>query len=296
MSKMDLHIHSNISGDGEFSPLDIIRQCRAQGMELVALADHNSVRGLPEVLEVAGEIQVISGVELDCVYRKRHFHLLGYGIDHTRDEFSEIEKDILRQEINAGEEKVRLFTKATGISVDIEEALTASGNGVITGELIAELLLAREDAETHELLHPYLPGGTKSDMPNVRFYWDFFSEGKPAHVPMRYFSLPDAVALIHSAGGFAVLAHPDQNLGGDDGLLQGIISEKIDGLEVFSSYHSREASLHYLEIAEQNNLLVTCGSDFHGKNKPNIKIGGHGSWRSDDELISGIRKKLSEQG
>lgn len=295
MSKIDLHIHSCFSGDGEFLPREIIARCKALDMELVAIADHNSVRGVAEAMDEAGELKVISGVELDCTYEGRNFHLLGYGFDYTREEFDAVEQDILRQERDAAKEKIRLFQNATGLPVNEEEVFAAADNGVVTGELIAQLLLAREDAGQYETLRPYLPGGAKSDMPNVRFYWDFFSEGKPACVPIKYLSLRDAAALIHSAGGIAVLAHPGQNLGGDDRLLEGIISEKIEGIEVFSSYHSREEAAHYLDIAVRNNLLVTCGSDFHGRHKPNIVLGGHGAQWKDHELLAGMKKKLLKQ-
>lgn len=293
MSKIDLHIHSKVSDDGEYSPREIVTKCKLQGMRIVSVTDHNSVRAVAEALTEADRIRVISGVELDCTYCGKNFHLLGYGFDHTREEYTEVEQDILRQEKSIAEKKIRLFERATGIPVKVEEIIAASGGGVVTGELIAELVLARPDAKQYGILRPYLPGGTKSDMPNVRFYWDFFSEGKPAYVPVRYLSLPDAVALIHSTGGVAVLAHPGQNLAGDDTLLPGIIAEKIDGIEVFSSYHTQATSEHYLEIALQNHLLVTCGSDFHGKHKPKIRLGGHGALWEDSRLVAGMETWLS---
>ena len=292
MSKIDLHIHSCFSDDGEFSPAEIMRQCREQNMELVAIADHNSVRGAALAMEEAEGVQVISGVELDCVCCGRNFHLLGYGFDIGRREFSEIEQDIIRQEKTAAEEKIRLFRNATGLPVSVSEILAAAPDGVVTGEMIAEYALSLEQAEQYEILKPYLPGGEKSDMPNVRFYWDFFSEGKAAYVPIRYMELRDAAALIHDAGGIAVLAHPGQNLGGDDTLLYGIIEEGIDGIEAFSSYHSQEASARYVKIAEENGLLVTCGSDFHGKHKPNIRLGGHGALWEDERIMEGIAARL----
>ena len=106
MSKVDLHMHSSFSSDGEFSPEEIVRMCEAQGMEYIAVTDHNSVRGAEKALKAAAKARVISGVELDCVYRGCNFHLLGYGIDVKRHEFEEIERDILRQERNAAEEKL----------------------------------------------------------------------------------------------------------------------------------------------------------------------------------------------
>lgn len=285
MSKIDLHIHTNISDDGEFSPREIIAQCEEQGMNLVAITDHNSVRGVAEAMEAAKNLQVLSGVELDCTYECKNLHLLGYCFDYTRKEFSLLEQDILQQEKTAAEEKVKRFRNYTGIPISFQEVLDVSHNGVVTGELIADLVLAKDTATNYEILKPYLPGGEKSDMPNVRFYWDFFSEGKPAYVPIHYPSLPEAIALIHDAGGIAVLAHPGQTLPDNDALLAHIISENIDGIEVYSSYHNRTACEHYFNVANKNHLFITCGSDFHGKHKPNIKLGGHEATCEDDNQM-----------
>jgi predicted metal-dependent phosphoesterase TrpH len=277
VSKVDLHIHSKFSDDAELPIKYIMEKCMARNMELVSITDHNSVQGASESLEWNTEMRVLSGVELDCTYRGNNFHLLGYGFDHKRKEFYEIERDIFEQEVEAAEKKIVLFQKATGIPASAAEIIASAGGGIVTGEHVAEYVLAREDASEYEALKPYLPGGDKSDMPFVRFYWDFFSHGKPAHVPIRYISLADANDLIHSANGISVLAHPAQNLKGGYGLLDSIIAEGIDGLEVFSSYHSKEDAAYFLDVAKQNGLLVTSGSDFNRKNKPNIEIGCYGA-------------------
>lgn len=277
MSKIDLHIHTNRSDDGEFSPAEVLTKAKKLNMDTIAITDHNSVRGIPEAHAAADTIQVLPGIELDCTYSGKNFHILGYCFDYTRPEFTTIEENILYQEKQAAEEKIQLFQRASGIPFKVSEILAAADEQIVTGELIGEILFAREDAWHYEILRPYLPGGAKSEMPNVHFYWDFFSEGKVAYVPIRYLSLPDAISLIHSAKGHAILAHPGQNLGGDDTLLSHIISEGIDGIEAFSTYHNKLIMQHYYEKALRNHLHVTCGSDFHGKNKPQIQLGAHGA-------------------
>lgn len=289
MSKIDLHIHSSFSDDGELSPAEIITQCKSLKMELISITDHNSVRGVKEVLSKHDSLHILSGVELDCICDGRNFHLLGYAFDPSHREFEEIQQDLLRQEKAAAEQKIHLFQKVSPIPIEAEKIFAAAKDGIVTGELIAEYVLNREDARQYEFLLPYLPGGIKSDMPNVRFYWDYFAPGKAAHVPIHYLSLSEATELIHCAGGFTILAHPGQNLEkSEHSLLNRLLSEKIDGIEVFSSYHSKEAVEYYLEIAKAHHLFVTCGSDFHGKHKPNIQYGGHGAFWSDQELLSEI--------
>ena len=295
MSKIDLHIHSAASDDGEYTALEIVALCTAQGMELIAVTDHNSVRSVTAAQSTASScgLHVLSGVELDCTHKGRNFHLLGYGFDHTRKEFAQIEQEILDQEKTAAREQIRLVQSATGIPVDEGEVMAAAADGVVPGELIAEILLSKEEAGQYELLRPYLAGGAKSDMPNVRFYWDFFSEGKPAYVPVRYISLADAVSLIHDAGGIAVLAHPGQNLDlSETELLNSILFREVDGIEAFSSYHNEETSAHYVNVAVKNRLLINCGSDFHRKHKPSIKLGGHGASWEDSRIMEVLENHL----
>lgn len=97
MSKIDLHIHSAASDDGEYTPQELVAMCTAQGMELIAVTDHNSVRSVTAAQSTASScgLRVLSGVELDCTHKGRNFHLLGYGFDHTRKEFAQIEQEIL---------------------------------------------------------------------------------------------------------------------------------------------------------------------------------------------------------
>ena len=294
MSKLDLHIHSEFSNDGEFSVGKIIEMCIQSGMKLISITDHNSVKSAAEANKYDKvDLKIISGVELDCTYKGMDFHLLGYTFDYTNNDFRFIEEDIHDQEIQAAEKKISLFSTATGIPVNNAEIIAAAKDGIVTGELIAEIILVKENAQDYPVLQPYLPGGEKSDLPYVNMYWDFFSQGKAAYTPINYINLKDAIDLIHTSGGFSVLAHPGKTLGKYPGknlnaynsLLNDITSEGIDGIEVFSSYHSREESEFFLDYAKQNKLFISCGSDFHGKTKPSIQIGGHGAFLEDKELL-----------
>lgn len=279
MPGVDLHIHSCFSDDGEFTVLNLVDLCKVVDIRYMAITDHNSVRAVTELLKTAPGmgIHAVSGVELDCVHEEKNFHLLGYHFDHTNPAFARIEEDIQKQEQDAAIRKIELISKEIDFPICIHEILAASHNGIVTGELIAEILLNQKEAKDCRALLPYRPGGKRSDNPYVNFYWDYFSQGKAACVPIRYIQLCDAVSLIHKAGGAAVLAHPGQNLRGNFAFLDKIVACGIDGIEAFSSYHSKEDAIFFAEAAEKNNLNITCGSDFHGKTKPAISLGGHGA-------------------
>ena len=84
---IDLHIHTNISADGTYSPAEIIEIAKSQNMDMIAIADHNSVRAVKDAIRLGNEkgICVIPGIEIDCVFDGVNFHLTGYGIDVNDD-------------------------------------------------------------------------------------------------------------------------------------------------------------------------------------------------------------------
>lgn len=275
MSKIDLHIHSEYSDDGEVSIKDIIKISREKNMKAIAITDHNSVKGISEAMQYnsKAQLEVIPGIEIDCTYNSLNLHVLGYFIDYHKKEYEELEKNILEQEMKVASEKIRKLQKNTGFRLD-EALIFERANGkMITGELIAEIILNEKDNMNNELLKPYLKGGARSDMPYVNFYWDFFSQGRLAYIPIKYINLREAVELIKASNGIPILAHPGNNLKNNMSKVDSIIKEGVEGIEVFSTYHSIEQTQYFYNKAKKLKIAITCGSDFHGKNKPNIEIG-----------------------
>lgn len=277
MAVVDLHIHSTYSCDGELSPEELLGIARRSGLRVVSLTDHNTCVGIPEAIEagrIAG-IEVISGIELDCFYQGVLFHVLGYGINYDNSLLQEIDLNVQLRNRASSLETVRLINKA-GIELNEGEALSKAKNGFVTGELVAEIVLSKSNAGENPLLRPYLPEGSRSDNPYVNFYWDYCGQGSPAYVHIEYISMEDAITAIREAGGVSVLAHPGQNLKGKENMLPSIVDLGIEGIEVYSSYHSPEVSLYYKRQADMYGLLVSGGSDFHGKTKPSIHMGDFG--------------------
>ena len=289
---IDLHMHSLYSDDGEFSPEEIIAIGKKEEMEIMALTDHNSVKGVDEMTEYGKKagIKVISGVEIDCVYKGINLHMIGYGIYHKRKEFLEIENEIFEKEMAIAKIKIEKLKENTDLIVNEEKIFKIAAGNIVTGEIIGEVVLEEEKNKNNPLLKEYFDNGAKSDMPFVHFYWDFFSQGKIAYVPVEFRPMVDIVKLIKESGGLAVLAHPGNNFKNCLEIVDDIIEEGIDGLEVFSTYHSPEQIEYFYNKAEKNNLLMTFGSDFHGKNKPHIRLKGYPI----PEKYEGIREKLAE--
>jgi hypothetical protein len=286
---IDLHIHSLYSDDGEFTPLQLVEQCRQIGLRMMAITDHNCVKANLEaqrVSEKAG-IKYIPGVELDCTYQGVDLHVLGYGIDFFDCAFTQIEENVTGQNQEASQKRLLLINQL-GFHVTEEELESLDSGGsrskIWTGEKFAEVLLSKEEYSDHELLKPYRPGGVRSDNPFVNFYWDFCAQGKPCYVKVSYPDLKEAIKAIHDTGGQAVLAHPGINLSHNYSLFEEMVWLGLDGVEVGSSYHPRETASFFYQQSIAHKLLITGGSDYHGKTKPAIRLGKYERLIQDKEM------------
>ncbi len=290
MNRIDLHMHSNHSADGEFTVHDILNRCRELEMRTIAITDHNSVAGVAEAVSFGNQlgIEVIPGIEIDCVFQSLNLHLLGYYVDYHTKGFKVLEEDLYTQEMDAFPTMIRNLGEI-GIKADAHEILNKAEGKAPCGELIAEVLLNKADSWENRLLRPYLKGGPRSDMPYLNFYLDFFAQGKIAYVPMQYMSLKSAIQLVKNSGGVPVIAHPGNNLKHSPELIDSILAEGVMGIEVFSNYHMPHTSDYFLQKAKEHRVLITCGSDFHGKNKPLIQIGDCNCSLDEADLIDVLR-------
>lgn len=276
-SYIDLHMHSIYSDDGQYTPTKLVEMCHDVGVKIMSIADHNSVKANEEAMTKAKElgIQYIPSIEIDCTFKGVNLHVLGLGIDYKANVFKEIEENVIKQELACSNEKI-ILTNKLGFNVTKEELDSLSDNGIYTGEMFAEILLNKEEYKDHELLKPYREGGNRSDNPYVNFYWDYYAQGKPCYTQIQYPSLEETIEIIKSNGGKAILAHPGNNLKGKYELFDEMITIGLQGVEAYSSYHTSQTNEYFYHKAKEYNVLFTCGSDFHGKTKPSISLGGNG--------------------
>ena len=286
-------MHSFYSDDGEYEPKILVDLCLNKQIRYFSIADHNCVKAIAETKDYCKDkqIEIIPAVELDCTINSINLHVLGYGIDYHSQIFNEIEENIVKQEQTASKKRMELVRKlGIDFSDDVIEIL--SRNGVVTGEMIAEAAMQFDKDHVNLLLKPYYKNGSRSDNPYVNFYWDFCSQGKPAYAEVNFISLPKAIKVIEENGGTPVLAHPGNNLKENSVLLETIIACGIKGIEVYSSYHSEKQVSFYKEFALKHKLLLTCGSDFHGKTKPSIYIGSSNCENNEEDIIFALTRSF----
>ena len=283
-------MHSNNSLDGDISVADLMKRCHESGLKKIALADHNTIRGVKEFI-LEGEkygITVIPAIEIDCHYKGVNLHVLAYNFNPESDVLNKFETDINEQEQRYASQRIKLI-EDMGFYINKEKLNALIVDGVVTGEMIAEALLYEEQNAYDPRLVEYYGEGKQADNPLVNFYWEFCSQGKPGYVHIEYPTLDDTLKVIKDNDGIAVLAHPGNNTKEDLELLNNIMNLGIEGIEAISSYHSNEQLEFYVKYANENNYFITCGSDFHGKTKPSIHLG---VMEITQEIKDGINERL----
>lgn len=274
MNKVDLHMHSAASHDGEFEPEEMVRMGKEAGLAVLSITDHNNINSVKRAKAAGAElgVEVLSGIEIDCAFEDVILHILGYMFDEADPVFKKHEDTMVRRERAVGAERIALL-RGMGIPITVEEASAVAKNGLLNGPTIAYALFQKPEAKTHPLLKKYFTQEGQAGNPLSDFYWDFIAPGKPAYVPFEYFSLDEIVKLIHGAGGVSVLAHPGAVISHCTEKLDGIAAAGVRGIEAFCSYHSPEESAFYYRRTRELQLIPTLGSDFHGFVKPNIHMG-----------------------
>jgi hypothetical protein len=275
MSKeADLHMHSEYSPDGELKIDAILNACKDKGLTIISITDHNLVKGIPEALSMAPEknITVIPGVEIDCVYKGIDLHVLGYRIKWESKDFNRLEEQVSHKLMDSFSAMIKNL-HSLGIAIEADDVLTKAEGRIPSAELIAEVLLGNDKYREIEKMAPYRQGGERSDMPYINFYLDFFAQGRPAYVKIDFMDYADAISLIKNNGGIPVVAHPGNNLKGREEIIVDLLRHGAEGVETFSNYHSDAQIRFFAGVALKHKVLMTCGSDFHGKNKPLIRVG-----------------------
>lgn len=274
MNKIDLHIHTTASLDADYSPSQIVKMAKKAKLNTIAIADHDTADGVKEAVKAGKDlgVKVVPAIEISCAYKNINLHILGYGIDIENKKYADLLENVRKQE-RAGSQKSLELIKDLGIYVNMDKLNSLIKDGIIIGENIGEASIYEPENQDNPLIKPFLNKGPLSDNPFVNFYWKFCSQGAPAYVNINFPDLKDVIELIKADKGLAVFAHPGNNIKEDETLLYEIMKAGLDGIEAYSSYHSQDQVDFYISHAEKNNWLITCGSDFHGKNKPSIKLG-----------------------
>jgi len=280
---IDLHIHTTAS-DGSLTPSQVVRYARVKGLKAIAITDHDTIEGNKEAIEegLREGIEVIPGVEISVDYSPGSMHMLGYFI--TIDDTVLTEKLTLLQDSRA-DRNPRIIEKLNdlGLSLTYDEVVQVSGGGQVGRPHMAQVLMEK--------------GYIKS----IQEAFDkYLGKGAPAYLDKFRLGAEEAIAMITNAGGIPVLAHPFtlQCKSPDEleSLVKKLTNQGLQGLEIYYSEHNERQISNYQLLAKRYNLIVTGGSDFHGKNIKGIDLGtGRGNLKIPYTLFERLKTVWEEK-
>ena len=260
MPIVDLHTHSRAS-DGLLSPAEVARRAVDNGVEILALTDHDETNGLAQARAVAGAsgIHLVNGVEISIEWGWLQVHVVG------------LDFDVDNADLNAGLEDIRSgrVERARRMAADLERVgLPGCFEGAMryaeNPNLIGRSHFARHMVER----------GVCRDMQGI--FESYLVPGKPGYVTHRWVTLADAVGWIRGAGGIAVIAHPGRYKFSRQEMRQ--LFDEFKGLggqaiEVVSGSQSQEHLIQMSRFAREYGFLASSGSDFHGPEESHIDVG-----------------------
>jgi 3',5'-nucleoside bisphosphate phosphatase len=245
--RADLHIHTTAS-DGVFPPEEVVARARAGGLDVIAIADHDTIAGVAPAQAVAGpHLQVIPAIEISASHLDREVHVLGYLVDVGAPPMLEY----TRRARLARAERIRemIHRLATlDVAVDFQAVVDEAGPRASS---LARPHLARVLRDAGHV-------GSVSEA-----FERFIGDRGPAYVASRLLDAAAAIRLIHDAGGIAVWAHPPQDLLGS--ALTALVEAGLDGLECYRPRLPDADLKRLLRLARTYQLIPTGGSDWHGE-------------------------------
>jgi hypothetical protein len=252
---VDLHCHSNVS-DGALAPGEVVRRAAAQGVELLALTDHDQLGGLAEARDAAHaeRIGFIDGVEISVTWRGVTLHVVGLGVDPADDALAGAMRGVRAGRLERARAIARSLADA-GVPGDSDAVLEGALRHARDPSMIGRTHFARYLAEA----------GVVAD--GKAAFRSFLVPGKPGYIAHEWAALDDALRWIRGAGGAAVLAHP-----GRYGLSPGAMNDLLGkfragggaGLEAVTGSHAPDQYRVFATLAAAHGLALSRGSDFHG--------------------------------
>ncbi len=279
MKTVDLHTHT-LCSDGTYTPTELVEYAAEKGLSAIAITDHDTVEGIGEA-KAAGKaagVEVIPGIEVSTEYDETDIHIVGLFVNDKDSEFLNT-LSRLRQKREKRNVLMAQRLKELGLDISYEDIVRAADGGVATRAHVARVLMEKGCTAT------------------IKEGFDrYIGKHKPAYIRREVPDWRTTLDILGKNGAVAVLAHPFLYKLGKE-RLENMVSELakngLRGIEAYYSTHSPSDTEYIKRLAEKNGLLLSGGSDFHGKNKPHIDLGsGMGSLTVPYEVLESFKERL----
>jgi predicted metal-dependent phosphoesterase TrpH len=254
---IDLHSHT-IHSDGDRSPGQLFEAAAAASVTVLAVTDHDTVSGLAECAEAARKtgVRLVPGIELSCELNGREVHVLGHFLDPGVPALHALASDMLEERRERMERMVALAQSLGMKRVTMERVIACSGGENLGRPHLARVLIEEGHATS------------------VKDAFDKFLYTRgPLWVDRRRLGIPEAVKLVHGAGGTASVAHPGAN-GISRQELRTLAEAGMDAVEAWHPEHPPNQAEAFERWGAELGMLATAGSDYHGPTvQPDRKLG-----------------------
>ena len=247
VSKVDLHMHSTVS-DGRLSPAELVRKSAELGLEVIALADHDTVGGIASALEAAEDfprLKVIPCIEISTDVSGGEAHVLGYFIDYTDPKLLE---KLERMRNSRRERAKKMVAKLSNLGINIEwqQVQELAGAGSMGRPHVAQAMLEKG----------YITSIKEA-------FTNYISREGPAYAEREKMTPSEAVDMILQAKGLPVLAHPF-TLNDPEAMISKLKTDGMVGIEAYYGDYTTDKVSQLVGLARKYNLIATGGSDYHG--------------------------------
>ena len=278
MKFIDLHTHSSAS-DGTDSPAQLVTKAHEAGLAAVAITDHDTLSGLDEGQQAGRElgIEVVRGCEISTGTELGELHILGLWLPQNPQRLLERLRWLRERR---AERNVGIVKKLQNLGYDIcmEEVLAAAKGESVGRPHIAEVLLRK---------------GFAKDVRQV--FKEFLGSRGKAYLPKTVLDPEESVSLLASSGATVSLAHPllwKAPAGWLDTIVARLKDYGLGAIEAYHSEHSEADIRTCLALAKRFDLGVSGGSDYHGSNKPTIRLGqGYGGLRVSLSVLEDLKQR-----
>jgi len=256
LSRVDFHMHS-VYSDGTDDLGALLDKIKASGIRAFSLTDHDTMDGavkLEKMISPDSGIRFFRGIEFSTICSLGKIHILGYDYDPRDKTFNALVQESLDLRMQKMNLRLRNLKDRYGITFSDEElawlwAQPRPGKPHLAQLLIRNALVS----SVQEAMDRYLKG---------------ISGDTPSFSPER------AIDAIRSSGGISIWAHPFWEIKGRFYSKEKVQTQfvrlqnaGIDGIECFYSQYGREQTVFLTSLADRESLLVSGGSDYHGKRK-----------------------------
>ncbi|MEX2654908.1 MAG: PHP domain-containing protein [Acidimicrobiia bacterium] len=257
---IDLHTHSTAS-DGSFTPTELVQLAAVQGLEAIALTDHDTLEGIGEAKAAADAagIELIPGIELSLDWDRGGMHMLVLWLEPGSGPLQDRLAG-LQEARNGRNARIVERLNELGMEITLEEVETEAGTGTVGRPHIAAVMVRRRHVGTI-----------------TQAFDEYLANGRPAYMPRRRLGPEEAIDLARRSGGVPILAHA-HTLGLDnrdevEAMMRRLADAGMVGIECHYGSYDADERAGYVKMAARFGLLPSGGSDFHGTYKHDVSLG-----------------------